>query len=121
MATQASRIAALEAQVEQLTETLRASIAANASAVQALAVHVTSAHTRIDAAGAAFKGLNMALRAEPFCAAPPALVDRIPIAEFNAARDDLRREAAEVGRDERFFPRDMILRRATSLRQAQSA
>lgn len=121
MATQAARIAALEAHVEQLTEALRASHAAADAAVTALAVQVTHAHTRIDAAGAAFKGLHFALKAEPFSSPPPAVTDRIDVAEFNAARNSLRREAAEVGRDERFFPRDMILRRAATLRQAQTA
>lgn len=120
MATQADRIAALEAQTLALEAALEAAPKlieaalrmALSAELQPLAAEVVRAHSRIDHAGSVFKDLRSALRPKT---EPQAT--RLPRAEFDRALDDLRAQAAEEGRTQRFFPTPAILERAMNLRR----
>lgn len=122
MATQAERIAALEAQIVELHAALEAAprliedavrLALNAS-LQPLADKVVEAHGRIDHAAVVFKDLRRALtpKREPST--------RVPHAEFQAALEDLRADAHEAGSDRRYFPTPDILARAQRLAQMRA-
>lgn len=118
MATQAERIAELELRVVELVAMLTkigASTAELAGGLKAVSTHTVAAHDRLDAAGQAFKKLNMALKAEPFHVPVP-VEKRLPRAEFDAALQSLRDEDREHGGSQSFFPVDMVRRRAATLR-----
>lgn len=108
MATQAERISALEAALEAAMLKINELVAA----AQPVAARVEEAHARIDHAGDMFKDLRRALT--------PHKEPRIPLAEFQAALDDLRADAAEAGSDRRFWPTHEVLKRAKRLTQLRA-
>lgn len=117
MTTQTERIAALEEKVLALETALEAAPKLISCAVRTalneelrpLAERVTEAHERINHIGRVFKSLRDVLT--PVDAAP-----RIPTKEFGEALEDLRQQAKDEGRQQRYFSTPEVLERAAAIR-----
>ena len=117
MTTQTERIAALEEKVLALEVALAAAPKLIGDAVRAalneelrpLAERVTEAHERINHAGRVFKSMRDALT-------PVNDALRIPTKEFGEALEDLRQQAKNEGRQQRYFSTPEIRERAAAIR-----